>query len=335
MVTGLAALEATGDEFRARAGTLTLFLISTGSMPGELLGMLEEALGGGVIGPLVDLVLAEGDELRAYKDLIDDEDDEADEDDFDLTDFDPDVKMKTTSKGEQMLFVGFTLDRWLGNCPAGPLKIDVGATGAIAGLVFGWSATVTHALAAQPLTLAELDAAVEMLSYETLEEHVVAMERMGQLEAQPGDDGQMRYAMTDWLRAGVAPLAAAARMERHYLETSSVPPDVLDVEAAFQLALPLLTVPADLSGACRLGVQIPGDEPLLAGATVEIVAGRVVSASPLLELEPETFATGSPLDWMDTLVDPAAGRLETGGDERLTHALIDGLHEALFGVQAG
>lgn len=327
----MAALEATESEFRARAGTLTLFLISTASMPDELLGMLEEALGGGIIGPLIDLVLSDGDELSAYRDLPEEDDAEAD---LDLVGIGPDTQMRATSKGEQMLFVGFTLERWLRNRPAGPLKIGLEATGEVAGLVFGWSATVTHALAGQPLTLSELDAAVEMLSYETLEEHVVAMERIGQLEARQGDDGQTRYAVTDWLREGVAPLAAAARLERHYLETNAVPPDVLDVEAAFQLALPLLKLPSDLSGACRLGVQIPGGEPLLAGATVDVVAGRVASVSPLLELEAETFATGSPVDWLDTLVNPAAGRIKAGGDGRLARALLDGLHEALFGVRA-
>jgi DNA-binding HxlR family transcriptional regulator len=242
--------------------------------------------------------------------------------------------MKTSTKGKEALFVAFTLERWLRNCPRGPLQIGPRGGDAISSLVCGWSATVIHALAAQPLTLPELHRAVEILSFETVEEHVEAMERVGQVEEQPGKGGHTLYAVTDWLREGLAPLAAAARMECRYPEEGMAPPDTLDVEATFQLPLPLLKLPADLTGSCRLGVQIPGGPPLLAGAMVRVERGRVVSSSPLLEDEEvETFATGSPLDWLDTLADPSAGRIKAGGDTRLADALIEGLHEVLFGVQ--
>lgn len=166
--------------------------------------------------------------------------------------------MRTSSKGAQALFVASILERWLRNCPDGPLRIGPSGGEAIASLVCCWSATVTHALAKQPLTLAELDRAVGILDYETAEEHVEAMARAGQVEALPGD-GETRYAVTDWLREGIAPIAASARFERRYPEAGMAPPDILDVEAAFQLALPLLRLPADLRGSCRLGVQIEGN----------------------------------------------------------------------------
>ena len=73
-------------------------------------------------------------------------------------------------------------------------------------------------------------------------------------------------------------------------------------------------------------------EPLMAGATVEVERGAVASSSTLLEESPETFATGSPLDWLDTLIDPAAGRITVGGERRLAGALIESLHERLFDV---
>ena len=112
------------------------------------------------------------------------------------------------------------------------------------------------------------------------------------------------------------------------------PPDILDVEASFQLTLPLLHLPPDLHGTCRLGVQIPGGPPLIAGATAQVDRGRVVTSSTLLEQEPETWATGTPRDWLDTLIDPAAGRIEAGGDIQLAQVLLESLHEKLFG-QAG
>jgi DNA-binding HxlR family transcriptional regulator len=324
-MTRLAGIEATGSRFRARAGTLTLLFISTAASREELLELLELALRGGVIGALVDVV---PDEIEAddYEDL---EEEDLPEPDLPIGLHTP---MRATAKGAEMLFVGFTLERWLRNCPGGPLKIGFEATGAISTLVCSWSATVTHALAGQPLTLAELERDVVTLSPETLDEHLQAMVKTGMVEARPDSGGETRYAVTDWLREGVAPLSAAARMERRHLEKDTASPDILDVEAAFQLALPLVKLPSDLAGHCRLGVQIPGDGALMVGATVEVEAGRVISASPLLDEAAETFATGSPIDWLDTLVEPSAGRIKLGGDTGLAGALIDGLYEVLFGI---
>jgi DNA-binding transcriptional ArsR family regulator len=302
--------------------------------------MLEGALSGGMLGPPED-DFPENEEYEEYGEFEDDED-ELDEDEFgddedplvarDSDQFvGPHTMMRTSSKGEQALFVGFTLERWLRNCPDGPLQLGPNAGDAIASLVCCWSATVTHALARQPLTLAELDRALDLLDYETVEEHVAAMERTGQVEAQPGD-GETRYAVTDWLREGIAPLGAAARLERHYQEEGTAPPDILDVEAAFQLTLPLLKLPTELSGSCRLGVQIPGGPPLLAGATAQVEGGRVVSSSSLLDDNPATWVTGSPVDWLDSLVDPSSTRLKAAGNLNLVHGLLYGLHEKLFGV---
>jgi DNA-binding HxlR family transcriptional regulator len=330
----LAGIEATGSGFRARAGTLTLLFISTSASREELLELLELALRGGVVGALVDFVPDEV-ELDDYDELEEEEEEEEDLPEPDLHRGHPvdlHTPMKASAKGVEMLFVGFTLERWLRNCPNGPLKIGPDATGAIATLVCCWSATVTHALAGGPLTLSELEREVPMLSPETLDEHLQAMVKTGMVEARPDSGGETRYAATGWLREGIAPLTAAARMERRHLEKDTAPPDILDVEAAFQLALPLVKLPPDLAGPCRLGVQIPGDKALLAGATVEVEAGRVISSSPLLDEDAETFATGSPIDWLDTLVEPSAGRIKLGGDTRLSGTLLDGLYEVLFGI---
>jgi DNA-binding HxlR family transcriptional regulator len=327
----LAGIEATGSRFKARAGTLTLLFISTAASREELLELLELALRGGVVGALVDFVPDEA-ELEEYEELEEEDEDLPEPDLHRGHPVDLHTPMKASAKGAEMLFVGFTLERWLRNCPNGPLKIGPEATGAIATLVCCWSATVTHAFAGQPLTLSELEREVSTLSPETLDEHLQAMVKTGMVETRPDSGGETRYAVTDWLREGVAPLSAAARMERRHLEKDTASPDILDVEAAFQLALPLVKLPPDLAGRCRLGVQIPGDGALMVGATVEVEAGRVISASPLLDEDAETFATGSPIDWLDTLVDPSAGRIKLGGDTRLAGALVDALYEALFGI---
>ena len=244
----------------------------------------------------------------------------------------PEPAYRASAKGAQIVYVAAILRRWLRNCPEGPLEIGAQGGAAIASLLCGWSATVIHALAREPLTLAELDRAVEPIpEREVVAEHVEAMRMVGQVEALE-DGGETRCALTDWMREGIAPIVAAAWVEVHHPEEHMAPPDVLDVEAAFEMALPLLRLPPDLRGTCRLGVQIPGGPPLMAGATVEVERGAVASSSTLLEESPETFATGSPLDWLDTLIDPAAGKITVGGDTRLAGALIESLHERLFDV---
>jgi DNA-binding HxlR family transcriptional regulator len=312
----VAASEATGRRFRARAGTLTLLFAWGSTDRRHLLETLcgEEADDGlfdfddepGLMETLPP-VLRESRSGIAPRSLT-----------------------KSMDRGEELLFVTFTLERWLDNRPDGPLKLGPEGAAAIASLVRGWSVTIVHALAAEPLTLAELERSAGAVSHETVAEQVEAMERAGQIEALPGG-GEARYALTDWGREGIAPIVAAVRYERHYPEDDVLPPDVFDVEAAFQMALPLLRLPPDPRGSCRLGVRIPGEEPLLVGATAQVDEGRVVSSSPLLDNEPEAWAAGSPLDWCETVVDPATARLTLGGDTRLAGNLLEALHERLFG----
>jgi hypothetical protein len=362
----VAAAEATG-EFRARAGTLTLAYMTSVAPPEKLLEMLERARYGGLMGPVPEGMSRQealeeyGDGLEDYEEDFGDYDDEPDEDELadDEDDYEygdeggeefeeagagagavaalgPDrpagrePTYRASAKGAQIVYAAGILQRWLHNRPGGPLEIGAPGGGAMASLLCCWSGAVTHALDREPLTLAELDRAVEPIpECEVVAEHVEGMRRVGQVEALEAG-GETRYALTDWMREGIAPIAAAAWVEVHHPEQAMAPPDVLDVEAAFQLALPLLRLPSDLRGSCRLGVQIPGGPPLMAGATVEVDRGAVVGSSTLLEEDPETWATGSPLDWLDTLVDPAAGKIKAGGDTRLAGALIEGLHERLF-----
>lgn len=327
----LGAKEATGSRFRARAGTLTLLFIAGSADREVLLEMLEGALEGGRLGP-PDGDFPEGEEV------LEEDSPEEDTNDPDPSDpakflppIGPDTRLRASSKGEQFLYVAFILERWLRNCPAGALELGPAGAEAIASLVCCWSATVTHALASEPMTLTELDRAVQILSYETVEEHVEAMERVDQVEALPGD-GETRYALTDWAREGFAAIAAAVRMELHYPEPDVAPPDMLDVDAAFQLALPLLELPEELAGSCRLDVWVPGGLPI--GAMAEIEAGRIVSASPLLDENAHTRISGTPVEWLDTLVDSRSLRLSVSGDLNLVEGLLIGLHETLFGISS-
>jgi hypothetical protein len=334
----VAAGEATGSGFRARVGTLTLLFAAGSADRDVLVEVLESAFNGGMLRALQT--------ERAEEDPL--EDKAFDDEEFDPAELDPaelDDELGETllevppndspaapgapGKGMALIQVIEVLKRWLDECPAGPLELGQQAGNAIAPLVCCWSATVTHALASEPLTLAELDRAVPLLDYDTVEEHVEAMERAGLAEA-VGGDGETRYALTDWMRRGFAPIAAAARMELHYPEPDVAPPEALDVDAAFQLVLPLLWLPPEVSGTCRLDVRIPGEGDFAVGAMAEVADSRVVSSTPLLEEKPETLITGTPLQWLDTLVDPSSPQLGVAGDLTLVHWLVVALHEVLF-----
>lgn len=331
MVAGEAAV----GRFRARAGALTLLFVAGSFERERLLELLEGALTG-EMPPVPD-----ADEVEAYeRELAEEEERDEDEEYGDeLGEEDDGARgaMRTTSKGDEFLFVAATIERWLRKCPEGPLELGLRGAKALAPLVCGWSATVTHALAAEPLTFPELDHEVGIIDSDGVATHLDMLLRSGQAAELPGAaaDGEPRFALTDWGREGIAPIVAAVRFECHYPEDDVLPPDVFDVEASFQMALPLLELPPRLRGNARLGVQIPGGEPLMAGATARVDRGRVLSASPLLEEDPETWATGTPLDWCETVVDPATAKLAAGGDAELAGALIEALHERLFGDSRG
>jgi hypothetical protein len=235
---------------------------------------------------------------------------------------------------EEAHFVASVLERWLSAGPSGPPALGPDRGPALSALLGGWSSTVIHALAARPLTVAEATEAVGGLSHDAVGEQIAAMESVGLLAVLPAETGgEQRFAVTDWLRIGIAPLAAAARMEIRHPPGDTEPIAPLDVEAAFQLALPLVSLSEELSASCRLTVPVPGRPPRLAGAAVLVEQGKVTSVSPGLEMQSDTFATGAPIDWLDTLIDPSAAKLDTSGDLQICLGLLDGLHEKLFGAQ--
>jgi DNA-binding HxlR family transcriptional regulator len=235
--------------------------------------------------------------------------------------------------GREMLFVGFVVERWLQSAPEGPLPFDSPeAERAVAALAEGWSATVIHMLARKPLTFGELREAIDGLSRRALKRHLTAMQSAGQLELLPGG-GEAIYALTDWLRAGIAPLIASARLERRNPMEGMAPIDALDVDAGFRLSLPLLEMPKELSGACRLGLNLADDESAgLTGVTAHVEQGRVVSCTAGLDERARAWAAGSAADWLDTVIEPDAKRVRSGGDRWLARALLVALHKTLFGV---
>ncbi len=246
----------------------------------------------------------------------------------------PGHEYRVTAGGRGVLFVGFVAERWLQSAPHGPIPFDSEeAEAAVAALVEGWSATVMHMLARRPHTFRELHEAVKGLSRKSLQRHLAAMQSAGQIESHADDGDGSRYAITEWLRAGIAPLIASARLERREPNENMAPIEALDVEAGFLCSLPLIELPRELSGTCRLGVNLKEDESsCLTGVIALVEQGRVVACKPGLDERTDAWAAGSAGDWLDAVIEPDAKRVRTGGDRWLVRALLDAMHKTFFGI---
>jgi DNA-binding HxlR family transcriptional regulator len=236
--------------------------------------------------------------------------------------------------GREAVFVGGVAERWLEGALGGGLAIDGDRAQATLGaLIDGWSATIVHVLATAPATRGELETRIEGLPKRVLRGLLARMRATGLLATPPGaEDEEGPYAPTDWLRAGLAPLLAAARLELREPLEGAAPPTPLDVEAAFRLALPLLRLPEDASGSCALAVELDpaaAEEPC--GLTARVKKGRVTGVEPRLDSKAGARAEGAAVDWLDTVIEPGPKRVRTSGDRLLAGLILVELHKALFG----
>jgi DNA-binding HxlR family transcriptional regulator len=246
------------------------------------------------------------------------------------------VTYELTRAGRELLAVEEVLRSWLGGAPDGPREVgSIAARGSIKALAEGWSTCIVRAVAARPLTLTELSKLISALNYPSLERRLAALRLAGLVEPVPGSNRGTPYTVSTWLRRAVAPLVAAARWEQSHVPLLARPLTGLDIEAIFLLVIPLLQLPAELSGSCRLAVEIRGGgETNLAGVVVAIEKGRVVSCVSRLRGEAAAWVCGSASSWLDALIDHGPGRLEVGGDATLADAILDRLHGVLLCARA-
>lgn len=245
------------------------------------------------------------------------------------------LEYESTPAGRDLLFVAETVERWLERAPEGPLRLGGNAAkAAIKALAEGWSTTMLRALAGSPLSLTELDRVIASLSYPSLERRLSALRLAGQVEAQEGNGRGTPYAVSDWAREGAGPLVAAALWERRHMSVGTASIGRVDAETVFLLAAPLLSLPENVSGSCRLAMELPGsDGPRLAGAVVTVQNGRVESCTSRLQGEPDAWALGSAPAWLEALVCADTGCIEPGGNSRLARTLLESLHRALFATR--
>lgn len=317
----------------ARAGTQALTLLSTPIVAGVLEALAAESR------PLAELSRQVGSPpqttMRGYLRTLTDTGvvTKRRENDFPGT-----LTFELTPVGHDLWTVTEVLRAWLALAPHGPVQLgSIAAKSAVKALVEGWATSIMRALAARPLSLTELSAVIPGIRYPSLERRIRMMRMVGQIEKAPGGGPGTPYAATEWLSLAIAPLAAAARWERIHVPSATAPISRLDVEAALLLTIPLLKLRPDLSGACRLVVELQaGDSDRLGGVLVNVEEGRISSCATQLRAEADAWASGSVNSWLRTVIERDTHGLEIGGDCGLARALLDGLYETLFGaLQAG
>jgi DNA-binding HxlR family transcriptional regulator len=316
--------------FKARAGALTLLYLASPMKRDVLLSFLAEAATGAEVVERIET--PDPDDPALLEEIVSDPYlvEAADPDREPGAPIDWETALRASPAGRELNFVGDVLEDWLDSCPSGALSLGPDAAPALAALLNGWSSTIVHTLAAQPLTISEVTEAIGTLSYEFVEELVDDLERAGLIHVVE-EEPEERFAVTDWLRAAIAPLAAAARVEKRHPPGDTAPIAALDVEAAFLLTLPLLELPAELSGACSLAVDL--DEGVVGsptGVTAEVADGRVVTCAVGIDADTDAWASASAAGWLDTVIDGDASLVRSGSDQRLSDALLYGLHQALF-----
>jgi DNA-binding HxlR family transcriptional regulator len=239
-----------------------------------------------------------------------------------------------TPAGHELLAVADALERWLADAPRGPLSLDdPAAQGTVRVLTAAWESNVVRTLAEQPYSLGEINQRIAEATYPSLKRRVAKLHSTGLVAAASSMQGA-RFAATDWLRLAVVPLMLAARWERRY-DASATPLTCRDAEAAFLLALPLVTFPEGATGTCAFAVLIPASagKPArqVAGVTLEIRGGELVACKPCAVVEPKTWALGDPNAWFAAIVDGDVQFLRIkGADQQLATGLVGRLHELLF-----
>jgi DNA-binding HxlR family transcriptional regulator len=247
-------------------------------------------------------------------------------------DFPGAVSYQLTASGHDLVRTASVLQRWLKTAPQGPISLGTpAAKSTVKALVDGWDAAIVRAIAARPCTLTELARAIPQVSYPTLERRLTAMRRIGQAEARRNGDGRGNpYGATTWLSEAVAPLIAGAAWERRHAPARTVRVGRLDVEAIFLLVLPLLRLPVEVSGTCRLAVELrSGSEIRFVGTTMTVEHGRITAAKARLDGDAGAWATGTARGWYRWIGRRDEAEIELGGDTAFPLAVAEALREVL------
>lgn len=242
-----------------------------------------------------------------------------------------------TESGRELLAVASSLERWLEKAPRGTIELGSDpAKAAIKGLVEGWSAAVLTTLAAGPMSLTELDKRIAAISYPTLERCLDTMRLAEQLEVGERSSRGTPYAITDWLRRGLSPLALGARWEHRHEPQGVDSIEHNDIDGALMLGGPLFKLSGELNGICQLAVKIPDSKKQRRTlGYLNVADGKVGFGAVYPQVKPDAWASGTMDTWFATVIDADTSGLRMSGDRDFAEAVIDGVHHALFEDDAG
>jgi DNA-binding HxlR family transcriptional regulator len=237
-----------------------------------------------------------------------------------------------TPAGDSLLEVAGLLREWLSEAPDGPIPFGgVAGKSRTKALIGGWSSSIMRAVAARSLSLTELSMVIPRGNYPSLARKLAAMRSAKLVEPQPGGDGRgTPYGATEWLRRAVIPLAAAIAWETKFIPSQTAALGPRDVEAAFLLAIPLISLGPEISGTCRLAVELRGADLSYAGVFVSIDEGRVVSCSSNLKGDAHASASGSSVAWMRQMNGGSKDRLDVSGNRSLAESVVAALRATAY-----
>jgi DNA-binding HxlR family transcriptional regulator len=240
------------------------------------------------------------------------------------------VENELTTMGDQLLGVAEALEGWLKGAPRGPISLESGAArGIVKAFVDGWGSTIVRSLASRPMSLTELDREIIEFSYPALERRLSSMRLAGLVEAQPGNGSGTPYALTEWARRGVRPLAAAVRCERVHMGRQAAPVTEADIEGAFLLATPLVGLSDKSSGSCQLEVEAAPGVRGQTGVKVKVEQGRVVACESGLGDGPMSYAAGTTTKWFTAITEGALDELRFGGGKQFAESFVFAMHLTL------
>jgi DNA-binding HxlR family transcriptional regulator len=240
-----------------------------------------------------------------------------------------------TEFGHDLLLAVGAVEEWLRIAPRGPVELESSAGKiSIKALIGGWSSTIVRALAARPLSLAELNKLIESYAYAALERRLSAMRLTGLIEVDPATNGAVgrRYTVSAWLRKAIGPLSVAARCERRHMPSTTAPIARLDIESAFLLVAPLVSLDRRVEGTFQLAVERAraGIDGPWAGAQLTFEKGSVASCVAQIEAQPRNWVLGTPSAWLHAVIGRDPDLLRYGGKAGLAREVLAGIHDGLF-----
>ncbi len=247
---------------------------------------------------------------------------------------DGETAYRLTAAGRGLVAVEQAATAWLLSHPQRPLdESSPIAWRAFSALADAWQSAILEWIVRRAPSEDEIAKGIAGLSPRTIKKHLRRLQGAGLIERRKGREGSVRCRLTDWGRRGIGVLAAAAAWEQAFVE-DRVAIATADAVAALLGTLPLVQLPADVSGLCTLTAGVdPGDDsrPRAGMVWAKFRHGRVVGCGEGAPgREPDAWISGTFSAWLAAVID-GKDALGLGGDREFAATVVSQLHLRLFG----